>query len=135
MTAGFLYSTLNPMNPNSDNSQSQAARPGKRVGMVNELRPEYLDEYRRLHADGHPGVRDLLSKYHLRNFSIFLHYVAGRWLEFGYYEYHGDDFEADMAALAAEPRNQQWLVRCDPMQAPLEGESGWAVMERVYFNP
>ena len=123
------------MSTNTDGSPTPAAQPVKRVGMVIELRPEYLDEYRRLHADGHPGVRDLLSRFHLRNFSIFLHQVAGRWLEFGYYEYHGENFEADMAALAAEPRNREWLVRCDPMQAPLEGETGWAVMEQVYFNP
>lgn len=122
------------MNPNSDSSQSQAAHPVKRVGMVIELRTEYIDEYRRLHAEGHPGVRDLLLKYHLRNFSIFLQNVAGRWLEFGYCEYHGGNFDADMAALAAEPRNQEWLLRCDPMQAPLEGEVGWAMMEPVYFN-
>jgi L-rhamnose mutarotase len=122
------------MNPEPKNATPQTPSSVKRVGMVIELRPEHLAEYRRLHADGHPGVRDLLSKYHLRNFSIFLHQVAGRWLEFGYYEYHGEDFEADMAALAAEPRNQDWLVRCDPMQAPLENETGWAMMEQVYFN-
>lgn len=116
-----------PLNPE--------AQPVKRVGMVIELDPACVEEYRRLHADGHPGVRDLLSKYHLRNFSIFLQQIAGRWLEFGYYEYHGSDFEGDMAALAAEPRNQEWLLRCDPMQVPLEGETGWAEMEQVYFNP
>jgi len=110
-------------------------RPVRRVGMVIELRPECIDEYRRLHADGHPGVRDLLAKYHLRNFSIFLHQVGGRWLEFGYYEYHGDDFEGDMAKLDAEPRNREWLTICGPLQQPLDGETGWAVMERVYFNP
>lgn len=110
-------------------------RPVRRVGMVIELRPEGIDEYRRLHADGHPGVRDLLAKYHLRNFSIFLHQIGGRWLEFGYCEYTGDDYDADMARLAAEPRNREWLTICDPLQQPLEGEAGWAMMERVYFNP
>ncbi|MFM7181943.1 MAG: L-rhamnose mutarotase [Verrucomicrobiales bacterium] len=123
------------MTPNPENASTQIPASVKRVGMVVELRPEHMAEYRRLHADGHPGVRDLLSKYHLRNFSIFLHQVAGHWLEFGYYEYHGEDFDADMAALAAEPRNQEWLVRCNPMQAPLEGETGWATMEQMYFNP
>jgi L-rhamnose mutarotase len=113
---------------------SQSARPVKRVGMVNEIRPGYLDEYRRLHADGHPGVRDLLSKYHLRNFSIFLHRIDGRWFEFGYCEYDGDDYEGDMARLDAEPRNQEWLAICNPMQKPLPGETGWALMERVYHN-
>ena len=79
-------------------------------------------------------MRDLLTKYHLRNFNIFLHRIDGRWFEFGYYEYHGDDFDADMAKLAAEPRNREWLTICDPLQRPLEGETGWVVMERVYFN-
>lgn len=106
----------------------------KRVGMVIRLKPECVEEYRRLHADSNPGVRDLLAKYHMRNFSIFLHPIGEEWYEFGYYEYTGRDFDADMKALAAQPRNQAWLEMCDPMQLPLEGESGWAEMECVYFN-
>jgi L-rhamnose mutarotase len=89
-----------------------------------------------LHADDHPGVRDLLAKYHIHNFSIFLHKLDdGRHYEFAYYEYTGTDYEKDMAALNAEPRNREWLALCDPMQEPLAGETTWAVMERVYFNP
>jgi len=79
-------------------------------------------------------VRDLLGKYHLRNFSIFLHQIAGKWYEFGYYEYRGDDFEEDMRKLSAEPRNKAWLEVCDPMQLPLEGHCSWAHMEMVYHN-
>ncbi|MCU0784914.1 MAG: L-rhamnose mutarotase [Verrucomicrobia bacterium] len=106
----------------------------KRVGMVIRLRPECVAEYRALHADSHPGVRDLLAKYHLENFSIFLRRIGQEWFEFAYYEYTGADFAADMAALAREPRNQAWLEVCDPMQLPLDGETGWAVMEQVYYN-
>jgi L-rhamnose mutarotase len=109
--------------------------PVTRVGMVIELDGSKIDEYKALHADGNPGVRDLLGKYHMRNFSIFLHEIGGRYYEFGYYEYTGTDFEADMARLAAEPRNDAWLKICDPMQIPLPGEESWAVMEQVYFNP
>jgi L-rhamnose mutarotase len=103
--------------------------------MVVQLNDEHMDAYKKLHADSNPGVRDLLTKYNMANFSIFLHEIDGKWYEFGYYEYVGDDFEADMAALDAEPRNKEWLKICDPMQIPLEGETGWAEMERVYFNP
>lgn len=106
----------------------------RRVGMVIKLKPEYVEEYRRLHADSNPGVRDLLSKYHMENFNIFLHQIAGVWFEFGYYEYSGVDFEGDMAALAKEPRNRAWLEVCDPMQEPLDGAAGWVEMEQVYFN-
>ena len=79
----------------------------KRVGMVIGIRPEKIEQYKALHVDTNPGVRDLLTKYNLRNFSIFMHQIDGKWYEFGYYEYTGDDFEADMAKLDAEPRNQR----------------------------
>ncbi len=106
----------------------------KRVGMVIGLKPECIDKYKEVHANDHPGVRDLLEKYNLRNFSIYLHKIDGKWYEFGYYEYTGDDFDGDMKKLSAEPRNIEWLKMCDPMQLPLEGETSWAIMEEVYYN-
>jgi L-rhamnose mutarotase len=104
--------------------------------MVIGLKAEMINEYRRLHADDHPGVRDLLNKYHMHNFSIFLQKMPdGKWYEFGYYEYTGDDFESDMAKMNAEPRVVEWLKQCDPMQTPLPGNDSWAEMERAYYNP
>jgi L-rhamnose mutarotase len=94
-----------------------------------------MEEYKRLHSDSNPGVRDLLGKYNMHNFSIFLQQIDGKWYEFGYYEYTGHDFDGDMAKLAQEPRNKDWLKVCDPMQEPLPGAKGWTEMERVYFNP
>ena len=77
-----------------------------------------------------------MRKHNIRNFSIFLHRLPdGLYYEFAYFEYRGSDYEKDMAALAAEPRNQAWLAQCDPMQLPLPGEASWAVMEAIYFNP
>jgi L-rhamnose mutarotase len=107
----------------------------KRVGMVIKIKPEYIDEYKAVHSHSNAGVRDLLIKANMRNFSIFLHQLDdGNWYEFGYYEYTGDDFEADMAKLDKHPRNIEWLKICDPMQVPLDGYKGWAEMEQVYFN-
>jgi L-rhamnose mutarotase len=114
---------------------TQKPKPIKRVGMVVGIKPEKTEEYRRLHADSNAGVRDLLNKYHMRNFSIFLQQIEGKWYEFGYYEYAGDDYDGDMAKLAQEPRNIEWLKICDPMQVPLPGDKSWTKMERVYYNP
>ena len=58
----------------------------KRVGMVIKLKPECVAKYCELHATGNPGVRDLLGKYHLENFSLFLRRIGADWFEFGYYE-------------------------------------------------
>ena len=119
----------------SEDAKMSLQKDVKRVGMVIKIKPEYIDEYRELHSASNAGVRDLLTKAHMHNFSIFLHQLDdGNWYEFGYYEYTGDDFEADMAKLDRHPRNIEWLKVCDPMQVPLKGETGWAEMEQVYFN-
>lgn len=107
----------------------------KRVGMVIEVKENRLNEYRELHSDSHPGVRDLLAKAKMRNFSIFLTTLPdGKHYLFGYYEYHGSNYEADMAWIDAEPRNKEWLSVTDPMQIPLPGQKSWKVMEEVYHN-
>ena len=108
----------------------------KRVGMVVKVKEGKLEEYKKLHADSNPGVRDLLTKYGMHNFSIFLVRLAdSAWYEFGYYEYWGNNLEDDMARLAQEPRNKKWLELCDPLQEGiLPGQQGWKQMDRLYYN-
>ncbi|MEI8293368.1 MAG: L-rhamnose mutarotase [bacterium] len=122
----------------SSSAQSQdsksSGKPAMRFGKVVGIKPEMIAEYKRLHADSNPGVRDLLTKYHMHNFSIYLKQIEGKWYEFMYFEYTGKDYKGDMAKLAKEPRNIEWLKVCDPMQIPLKGHKSWADMERVYFQ-
>jgi len=108
----------------------------QRIGMVIGIKPDQISAYEALHAASNAGVRDLLTKYHMHNFSIFIHQLDdGKYYLFGYYEYTGTDYKADMSALSAEPRNQKWLSTTDPMQIPLAGEKSWAKMQEVYRNP
>jgi L-rhamnose mutarotase len=107
----------------------------QRIGMVIGIKPDQISAYEALHAASNPGVRDLLNKYNMHNFSIYIHKLDdGRYYLFGYYEYTGTDYKADMEKLAAEPRNQKWLSATAPMQAPLAGEQAWAMMQEVYHN-
>ncbi|MFD5792041.1 L-rhamnose mutarotase, partial [Streptomyces diastatochromogenes] len=69
----------------------------KRVGQTIRLRPEHREEYLELHSAVWPGVEAALHRANIRNYSIFLH---GDVL-FAYFEYHGVDFETDMAVLEA----------------------------------
>jgi len=120
---------------NGEKNESKSNPEVKRVGMVIKIDSTRITEYLALHADSNPGVRDLLVKYHLRNFSIFMTQLDdGNYYEFGYYEYTGNNFETDMASLDAEPRNKDWLKICDPMQISLKGETSWKKMKQVYFN-
>ncbi len=106
----------------------------RHIGMVIGIKEDCIAEYRALHSG--PGVRDLLEAANMRNFKIFLQKMPdGKNYEFAYFEYHGADYEADMAKLAKEPRNIAWLEQTDATQTPLEGHKSWTVMERIFFNP
>ncbi len=129
----FLSGLINGCRSNS--GEQASTKNIKRVGMVIKIKPEYIDEYKAIHSSSNAGVRDLLTKANMHNFSIFLHQLDdGNWYEFGYYEYTGEDFEADMEELDKHPRNIEWLKVCDPMQVLLDGYEGWAEMEQVYYN-
>jgi L-rhamnose mutarotase len=64
----------------------------QRLGMVIGIRPEKIDEYKRLHAEVWPEVLERLKQTHIKNYSIFL--CEPENLLFGYMEYHGNDFNA-----------------------------------------
>jgi L-rhamnose mutarotase len=114
---------------------SQQAQP-KRIGMIIGIKPDRIAAYEALHAASNQGVRDLLDKYHMHNFSIYIHKMDdSHYYLFAYYEYTGNDYQADMATLAREPRNMEWLSQTDAMQIPLPGETSWTKMQEVYHNP
>ena len=108
-------------------------RPTQRMGMLIGLKPETKAEYIKLHADVWPKVLDRLSQSNITNYSIFLREPEN--LMFSYWEYTGDDFAADDAAIAADPVTQKWWSICGPMQDPLATRTDgdwWADMREVF---
>ena len=75
--------------------------------MVTGLKPESVEEYKRLHAAVWPEVLATITACNIRNYSIFVRTLDdGRPYLFGYFEYHGADYAADMAKMAADPATQ-----------------------------
>ncbi len=105
----------------------------KRMGMLIGIRADDIAEYKRLHANVWPAILDRLSKSNVTNYSIFLREPEN--IMFAYWEYLGDDFDADNQAIAKDPKTKDWWKICGPMQVPLqtcaEGE-WWAPMEEVF---
>lgn len=103
--------------------------------MVIGIKPGMIAEYKRLHAAVWPDVLAQINASNIRNYSIFLREPEN--LLFGYCEYHGDDFAADMAQMAEDPRTQEWWTFTDPCQSPLtsrkDGEQ-WVMMEEVFHT-
>ncbi len=107
----------------------------ERMGQVIKIKPEAITEYKRVHAAVWPEVLKRISDCHIRNYTIFLREPEN--LLFAYWEYHGTDFKADMAAMAADEGTQRWWVICGPMQEVLDScEPGehWAPMENVFHH-
>ena len=49
----------------------------------------------------------------------------------------GNDFDADMKKMAADPKTQEWWAIMGPMQQPLENRKEgewWANMEEVFHT-
>ena len=103
----------------------------QRMGMAIRIRPERLDDYRRLHAEPWAEMDAALRAAGIRNYSIWLE--DREMLLFGYWEYVGSDYPADMARLGALDITKRWLALTDPCQSPMSpGEQGWSFLPRVY---
>ena len=103
----------------------------KRFGWVAKARPETYEEYKRLHADVWPDVLAMIEKCNLHNYSIY--YKQG--YLFSYVEYTGEDFEADMAKMAADETTQKWWAVCTPCLEPVDDQAAvnvWSDMEEVF---
>jgi len=108
----------------------------QRYGSVIGVKPEKIQEYNRLHAAVWPGVLNKIKDCNIRNYSIYIKEIEpGKYYLFSYFEYVGNDFDADMKKMADDPLTQQWWDVTKPCQIPLEtraeGEH-WATMKEVF---
>ena len=105
----------------------------ERHGSVLRIKSGELEEYKAYHADVWPEILKTIRECNVRNYSI---YHKDGYL-FSYFEYVGDDFQADMAKMAADPKTQEWWAIMEPMQEPLETRAEgewWAEMEEVFHT-
>jgi L-rhamnose mutarotase len=110
----------------------------KRYGMVTQVLPGKLDEYQGLHAEAWPGVLKMIEQCNIRNYSIFTARLPdGLDYLFSYFEYIGEDFDADMAKMAADEETLRWWAVCKPLLRPVgtlrQGEV-WMQMGEVFHT-
>ena len=102
-----------------------------RMGQLIGIRPDQVEYYKQLHANAWPEVLEMIKRCNIRNYSIYLR----DGLLFSYFEYTGDNYEQDMAMMAADPITQKWWAECKPCQQPLPGRAEnewWSDMEEVF---
>lgn len=104
----------------------------RRFGQMIKIKPDGLEAYKKWHANPLPGVNEVIKECNIQNYSI---YSRGDYL-FAYMEYVGEDFEGDMAKMAAAPITQQWWDLVKPLMQPLEDRKEgefWSDMEEIYY--
>jgi L-rhamnose mutarotase len=114
-------------------------KPPQRFVWVTGLKPEKAEHYRELHAHPWPGVNKMIKESHINNFSIHEREIDGKLYLIAYLEYTGDDFDADMKKMAADPETQRWWKETDPCQLPLPEALAkgkiWTDTRELYYLP
>jgi len=109
-----------------------------RHGSIIGISQENLLAYTQLHAAVWPGVLAAIDRANIRNYSIYLGQLTpGEYLLFSYFEYVGDDFQADMKVIAKDKVTQTWWRYTDPLQQRLPGTpqgDQWKTMEEVFHT-
>lgn len=110
--------------------------PVARYASITGLKAEKMDYYKKLHAEAWPAVLRKIKACHIRNYSIFLKEIDGKFFLFSYFEYEGRNFKLDMQKMASDPETQRWWKETDPCQQPLPDaqEKGeiWSAMAEVF---
>ena len=108
---------------------------GKKVfGQVGKLKKENIEYYKKIHAAPWPQVLNTISDCNIKNYHIFIHNNT----VFAFFEYTGDDYNADMAKMAACPVTQDWWGHSQPCFesfAMSETDEFYTNMEEIFsFN-
>lgn len=119
-------------------ARDTAKKQGVRYGMVTGVKPEKLDHYKSLHARPWASVLSKIKECNIENYSIYLQKIDSNYFLFSYFEYTGNNFDADMKKMAADTATQRWWRETDPCQLPLPEavakKQVWTKMEEVFYN-
>ena len=105
----------------------------RRIAQVIRVKPQKLDAYVKYHQEIWPGVAKQIHESSIRNYSIY-HYNG---VLFACFEYVGNDFDADMAKMAADPETQRWWDTVKPLQEPVEDRrpgEWWHDLDEVFHQ-
>ncbi|KAJ0158289.1 L-rhamnose mutarotase [Colletotrichum tanaceti] len=116
--------------------------PGRRIGQIVKLKPEFVDKYKEVHAKVWPDVLKQIKECNIVDYSIW-HEPDSRIL-FATFKYVGYDYAGDMEKMKDNPKVREWWAMTDGWQESLvpgavsseAGEPGWwKPVEEVFYTP
>lgn len=103
----------------------------KRFILHSYLKPEMVDAYVKLHAEPWPSILQIIRNANIHNYSIS---IRGTEL-YTYYEYTGDDYDADMAVMDAQPEMQRWWTYSRPCFLYHEQGIYYDDLQEIFYTP
>ena len=103
----------------------------KRFIFHSDLKPEKVEDYVKLHAAPWPELLQLIEACHIHNYSIS---IRGTEL-YTYYEYTGEDHEADMKIMDESPVMQKWWTFSKPCFLYHEDGVYYDDLQEVFYTP
>lgn len=101
-------------------------------GQVGRIKPEKKDVYVDLHKNAWPEILKAISSCNIKNYSIFIRDNV----VFSYFEYVGEDYEADKKKLAGYNICKKWWEITDPCFVKYDDHSenkDFENMERIFY--
>ncbi|KAJ9160875.1 DUF718-domain-containing protein [Coniochaeta hoffmannii] len=125
--------------PSTMSSSTKVKNPGRRYAQIVKLKPEHVEEYKKVHAAVWPEVLKQIKDCKMEDYSIYLD--DDTHILFAYFKYVGYDFEGDMERMRENPRVREWWKMTDGWQESMvpgakSSEAGtppwWKPVEEVF---
>ncbi len=122
----------------TDGASDVVPRQVRRIAAITGLKPEKEAWYRTLHAAPWPQVNATIKTANIRNYTIYLKAIGEKLYLLSYFEYVGDDYDADMRKIARCPVTRRWWKETDACQLPLPEAARkgqiWEEMEEIFYS-
>lgn len=102
----------------------------KRFTLYSELKPDKVEDYKQLHKEPWDELMALLEECHIHHYSIS---VKGTSL-FTYYEYTGEDYEADMKKMDESKVMRRWWTFSKPCFLHHDKGHYYDDLEEVFYK-
>ena len=102
----------------------------QRFTLYSQLKPERVEEYVHLHTHPWPEILRVLEECHFHHYSIS---IRGNEL-FTYYEYTGDDLEADERRMGESADMQRWWTHTKPCFLHHDQEHYYDDLTEIFYK-
>ena len=102
----------------------------KRFIMYAQIKEDMVDEYVRLHENAWPEIYSVIAESNFHNYSIS---IRGNEV-YTFFEYTGNDYDADKAKMDSNPIMKKWHVYTKPCFIRDENGNAYKPLKEIFYS-